>query len=182
MGGVGPTVGTSGAVVGPLAGRFGSRSDDLQPAPVTPEEIGLIRQTSDVLLAVGSPVADAFYERLFDLEPDTRPMFQSNLAAQKSKLTSMLAGLIGAIQHPDVFDSIVTRVGWDHAHLGVKHRHYVSAGVALSAALERCLGSRFTPEVRQAWASLYATLQARMMAAVSHVNVGAAGSVPGSTR
>lgn len=134
---------------------------------MTPKQIELVRGTSDVLLAVNSPVASLFYTRLFELAPETRSMFSPDLTSQKAKLTSMLAGLIGALQHPDVFSSIIARTGQDHARLGVKLQDYDAAKEALLGALGHSIGTRFTPEVRDAWQALYAEIERRMLQAAS---------------
>ena len=94
-----------------------------EPGSLLPSEISLVHQTSNILLAVGSPVADVFYARLFALEPEARRMFAADLAVQKSKLTSMLASLIGALRHAELFEGIIRRVGQDHAQLGIERHH-----------------------------------------------------------
>lgn len=132
---------------------------------MTPIQVTMIQQTSDVLLSVDSDVADDFYRRLFDLAPETRPLFSADLSSQKSKLTSMLASLIGTLGRPDIFSSILTKAGQDHARFGVQPRHYEPARLALIGAMESSLGSRFTPEVREAWSTLYQTIEERMLAA-----------------
>ena len=128
-------------------------------------QVTLVQRTSDVLLSVNTVVADEFYRRLFDLAPETRRFFSADLSSQKAKLTSMLASLIGALGRPDVFESIVSRAGQDHARLGIQPKHYEPARLALIGALGSSLGARFTPEVQEAWATLYATIEDRMLAA-----------------
>ena len=132
---------------------------------MTPEQIELVKGTSYVLLSVRPDVADAFYAHLFGMAPETRRFFQADMSAQKVKLTSMLASLIGMLGRPDIFDSIVRRTGRDHAALGILPQHYDLAGEALIAALSASLGSSFTPEVRAAWQALYGTIQREMLAA-----------------
>ena len=132
---------------------------------MTPMQVALVQQTSDVLLSVSSDVADEFYRRLFDLAPETRRFFAADLSAQKSKLTSMLASLIGTLGRPDIFASILSKAGKDHAQFGVQPRHYEPARLALIGAMELSLGSRFTPEVREAWSTLHLTIEDRMLAA-----------------
>ena len=132
---------------------------------MTPVQINLVQETSDILLSVQPHVADHFYQKLFELAPETRRFFATDLSLQKAKLTSMLASLIGMLGRPDIFSSIIVRVGQDHARLGIQARHYEPAGLALIAAMESSLGARFTPEVRDAWLALYLTIRDRMLMA-----------------
>jgi hemoglobin-like flavoprotein len=130
---------------------------------MTPEQVTLVQQTSDILLSVQPHVADDFYRRLFELAPETRRFFQQDLSSQKAKLTGMLASLIGVLGRPDVFSSIIVRLGEDHARLGILPRYYEPAGMALIGAMELSLGPRFTPDVREAWTALYLAIQDRML-------------------
>ena len=132
---------------------------------MTPVQVTLVRDTSDILLSVEPRVATRFYEDLFDLAPETRRLFPEDLSSQKVKLTNMLASLIGVLGRPDIFSSIIVRVGEDHARLGILPSDYERAGLALMGALQTTLGPRFTPEVRDAWAALYLTIQNKMLEA-----------------
>ena len=131
---------------------------------MTYEEIGLVRQTSDVVLG-SSGFATRFYDRLFELAPETRAMFRSDLDEQKLKFMNMIATLIGSLDRPDVFKSVPRHLGWRHSNYGVAVEHYAPTGTALIEALETELGDRFTPDVRAAWLALYQSIAAAMIAA-----------------
>lgn len=134
---------------------------------MTPKQVTLVQGTSDVLLTVEPHVANCFYDRLFELAPETKSLFAADLSHQKAKLTNMLASLIGALGRPELFASIITYTGRTHARLGILPKYYEPTGQALIAAMAASLGPRFTPEVREAWAALYLAIQIRMLEAGS---------------
>lgn len=48
---------------------------------------------------------------------------------------------------------------------GVQPQHYDTVGAALLLTLEQGLGAAFTPEVKQAWATVYGVLASTMKSA-----------------
>lgn len=126
-----------------------------------PEHTALIITTADAAFASGR-LADHFYDRLFTNAPETRALFGADLAALKLKFMNTLALLVGSIQHPAMFVSIVTHLGGQHRRYGVMPAHYEAAGDALLATLGDILNERFTPAVRDAWAALYAEIAEQM--------------------
>ena len=107
-----------------------------------PEQVSLIQSTADALFRIDGQVSDSFYDHLFALAPETRSLFAHDLGAQKLKLANMLATLIGAIDRPEMFSSIVEHLGRRHARYGVASGHYQTAGMALMKSLEDVLGDR----------------------------------------
>jgi hemoglobin-like flavoprotein len=132
---------------------------------LTPAQLDLVQGTCDVLLSANSRAADLFYDRLFALAPETRPLFAADLAAQKLKLNEMLVALVGHLADPHRFAALACRLGRSHAAYGARAEHYVPVGTALLASLETLLGDRFTPEVRAAWTALYVQVSRGMIAA-----------------
>src|SRR5215207_6093177 len=90
---------------------------------MTPEQIQCIRGTADIILS-GGRVADSFYEALFEIAPETRSLFRDDLAALKLKFMNMLASIVGAVERPEMFTSILTHLGRQHRRFGVKAAYY----------------------------------------------------------
>lgn len=130
---------------------------------VTPEHTTLILATADAIFASGR-FADCFYDRLFAIAPQTRLLFGADLTVLKLKFMNTLSILVGSIQHPEIFASIVTHLGGQHSRFGVLAAHYEAAGKALQSTLGDILGERFTPEVHDAWALLYTEIVEQMQA------------------
>ena len=54
-----------------------------------------------------------------------------------------------------MFQSIISHAGRQHAQFGAKPPHFAAFGDALLWGLEHQLGDTFTPELKEAWSTLY---------------------------
>jgi hemoglobin-like flavoprotein len=132
---------------------------------MTPEQIDLIQKSFDALWPVRRRLADLFYSRFFELAPDARALFPQDIARQQLKLMDMIAAIVGALDKREMFQSIISYSGRQHADFGVKRAHFVAFGDALLWALDHQFGGAFTPELKQAWSALYDAVQSEMIRA-----------------
>ena len=135
-------------------------------AITTAEEIGQIRDSFDAMGLARRKIAEAFYQRFFELLPDARAMFPQNMERLHLKLMDTIAALVGALDNPDMFQSIIDQIGRQHARFGVTPSHLTAFGDALLWTWEQHFGSAFTPEVRQAWTTLYEAVRSDMLRAI----------------
>jgi hemoglobin-like flavoprotein/NO-binding membrane sensor protein with MHYT domain len=134
---------------------------------LTREQIALVQETFRQVEDAGPDVADLFYDRLFEIAPETRRMFPVNLASQKGKLLAVLAGAVLSLHKIDEVMPVLKDLGRRHIHYGVEPAHYEVAGEALLWSLARILGDDFTPAVKKAWTTAYTTLADVMIAAAA---------------
>ena len=132
---------------------------------MTPQHVATIQSTADAFLSVSDRVVDVFYDRLFELSPETRELFPEDLSAQKRKLVDTLGTLLTHLLHHDILVAHLRRLGERHAGYGVRAEHYGPTGAALIHALRISLGSRFTPEAEEAWTALYGEIAKAMSTA-----------------
>ena len=115
------------------------------------------------------PIADGaaslFYARLFELDPNLRPLFKTDMEAQRRALMSMLGAATSGLDHLEKLVPVVENLGRRHVGYGVQDRDYDTVGQALLDALQQGLGDGFTPEIRSAWAEAYGLLAGVMRAA-----------------
>jgi hemoglobin-like flavoprotein len=130
-------------------------------AIVTPQHRALVLETADAAFAIGR-FADRFYARLFALAPETQALFGDDSTILKLKFMNTMTSIVGSVERPEMFSSILTHLGRRHRRFGVLSAHYTPVGTALLETLEDILEERFTPPVRGAWAALYAEIAARM--------------------
>jgi hemoglobin-like flavoprotein len=135
---------------------------------MTSEQVDLIRKSFDALWAARRRFAEAFYSRFFELAPDARRLFPDDMERQQLKLMDMIAAIVGALDHREIFQSIISYTGGQHAQFGVKQSHFVAFGHALIWGLEQQFGPAFTPELKQAWITLYDVVQKEMIRAAKH--------------
>jgi hemoglobin-like flavoprotein len=132
---------------------------------MTLEQAALIRTSFDATWSRRRALADLCYSRLFELAPETRRLFADDMERQRLKLMDMLAALVGALDQRELFQSLITHSGQQHAELGVQPSQYAAFGEALIWSLEQQFGAAFTPELRDAWRALYATVRDEMLRA-----------------
>jgi hemoglobin-like flavoprotein len=132
---------------------------------MTPEQIDLIRKSFDALWPIRRKLGEQFYDRFFELAPDTKSLFPSDMERQQLKLMDAIAAIVGALDKREMFQSIISHTGRKHAQFGVQPSHFVAFGDALMWGLQQQLGPMFTPELKHAWSVLYAEIQLEMMRA-----------------
>jgi hemoglobin-like flavoprotein len=137
---------------------------------MTPEQIDLIQQSFDAIWPVRRKLADQFYHRFFALAPDAQGLFPSDMERQHLKLMDAIAAIVGALDKRELFQSIISQSGRQHARFGVQSSHFVAFGDALIWGLEQQFGAAFTPQLREAWITLYSTVQSEMMRAAGLAN------------
>jgi hemoglobin-like flavoprotein len=132
---------------------------------MTTEQAELIRKSFDAMGLARRRIADLCYHRLFELAPEARSLFPDDMERQQLKLMDMIAALVAALDQRELFQSLITQSGRQHAGFGVQPSQYVAFGEALLWSLEQEFGTSFTPELKEAWRALYATVQEKMLQA-----------------
>jgi hemoglobin-like flavoprotein len=126
-----------------------------------PQQKRLVRSTWALVKPMQEEAARLFYDRPFEIDPSTRPLFAStDIAEQGKKLMQMINVAIAGLERLDTLRSAIKDLGRRHAGYGVKEEHYESVGAALLWTLGQGLGEEFTPEVEEAWAQTYGMLTA----------------------
>ncbi|HEY1306998.1 MAG TPA: globin family protein [Vicinamibacterales bacterium] len=133
----------------------------------TMTQIELVQETFAVVAPIADDVAALFYRRLFEIDPTLESMFRGDMAEQRRKLMFMLTAAVKGLPRLDRLIPVLEDLGRRHAHYGVVDRHYETVGEALLWTLEKGLGSAFTPEVKDAWTTVYGVLAATMKAGVA---------------
>lgn len=129
---------------------------------MTPQQVHLIRKSFAELARHDHVAALVFYRRLFELDPELRPLFKNDIEEQSRKLLDMLGVLISMLERPMGLELELKAMGARHLGYGVKDQHYASVGQALLDMLAEVLEARFTAEVREAWTLLYGAVETIM--------------------
>jgi hemoglobin-like flavoprotein len=129
---------------------------------LTDTQIALVQNTFATIAPIADDAAVLFYQRLFEIDPSLRGMFKGDMTDQRRKLMQMLTAAVKGLQRLDRLVPVVEDLGRRHAIYGVTDEHYETVGAALLWTLEKGLGRAFTPEVKEAWASVYGLLASTM--------------------
>ena len=136
---------------------------------MTPEQVTMVQESFKKVVPIAGTAADLFYNRLFEIAPDVRPLFPADLADQKKKLIAMLATAVTNLHQVDRILPAVENLGKRHVAYGVTDRMYEPVGAALLWTLEQGLGPDFTPELKGAWTETYMALAGTMQKAAATV-------------
>ena len=110
-----------------------------------------------------------FYDRLFHVAPELKPMFRGDPREQQRKAAAMMNFIVRSLNRPDALLPGARALGERHVGYGVRDEHYDTVGQTLLWTLAKGLGPVFTPEVKQAWIAAYAVLSATMKDAAKAV-------------
>ena len=137
----------------------------------TDRQIALVQETFATIAPIADDAAILFYQRLFELDPSLRRMFPGEMTDQRRKLMQMLTAAVKGLSRLEQLVPVVEDLGRRHAGYGVADFHYDTVGAALLWTLEMGLAQAFTPEVREAWATVYGVLASTMKSAAARVAV-----------
>ena len=107
---------------------------------MTPQQIDLVQSSFKKVVPIAGTAADLFYDRLFEIAPEVRPLFPQDLGEQKKKLMAMLGTAVGNLHKLDTILPAVKDLGSRHKGYGVTAAHYAPVGAALLWTLEKGLG------------------------------------------
>lgn len=141
---------------------------------MTPSQRLIVQTTFAKVAPIADVAATMFYDRLFELDPRLKPMFTSDLGEQGRKLMRMIGMAVNGLDRLDELVPAVSQLGVRHAGYGVTDEQYDTVATALLWTLEQGLGPDFTPEVKEAWATVYGMLATTMK------NAAASAAVAGS--
>jgi hemoglobin-like flavoprotein len=134
---------------------------------MTPEQVTMVQDSFKKVVPIADTAADLFYDRLFAIAPEVRPLFPDDLKDQKKKLIGMLATAVTNLHQVSTILPAVEDLGKRHVSYGVTAKHYEPVGAALLWTLEQGLGPDFTPPVKAAWTEAYTTLAGVMQGAAA---------------
>ena len=130
---------------------------------MTPEQVKLVQQSFSKIMPISDMAAVIFYDRLFEIAPQVKTMFPSELAEQRGKLMATLTAVVNGLGKLSSILPAASALAKRHVSYGAKPEHYPVVGAALLWTLEKGLGENWTPEVANAWKAAYGTLSAFMV-------------------
>ena len=128
--------------------------------------IALVQESFEKVKPIAPTAAKIFYSKLFELDPTLKPLFPSGdeaMEAQGNKLMMMLSSAVAGLSNLEMLVPVLQNLGKRHVEYKVEPSHYNTVGAALLDTLAVGLGDDFTPEVKEAWTSVYGTMATVMI-------------------
>ena len=129
---------------------------------MTPEQKTLVQSSFAKVAPIAETAAALFYGKLFELDPDLKPLFKGDMTEQGKKLMKMIGTAVNGLDRLEEIVPVVQDLGKRHVDYGVKNKDYDTVGTALIWTLEQGLGEAFTPDVKGAWVAVYTILAVTM--------------------
>jgi nitric oxide dioxygenase len=130
---------------------------------LTTAQIGLIRDSFHRLEPDVETASDLLYARLFEIAPELRAMFRSDMAGQGMQFMSTLGVIVQHLDDPEALRPHLEHLAQGHAAFGVKPEHFRPMGQALIWAMRETLGEKFSEAAAVAWEAAYELLAGEMV-------------------
>jgi len=130
---------------------------------MTPDQTKLIQESFAKVAPLSEEAAAMFYRRLFEIAPEVRTLFRSDMTEQGRKLMATLAVVVNGLNDLESILPTASALAKRHVDYGVKADDYAPVGAALLWALERSLGAHWTAELAAAWSAAYGLLSSFMI-------------------
>ena len=134
---------------------------------MTRNQKSLVQKSFQSVEAIADTTATLFYEKLFELNPSLKSMFEGDTQEQGRKFMTMISAAVSVLDRFEEIIPALQALGARHAGYGVSYEDYDTVGKALMWTLQTVLDGQFTPEVEEAWSVVYASLADTMKSAAS---------------
>ena len=132
---------------------------------ISKEDIDLVQHSFIRIEPLSMVVGRTFYERLFETNPEIKPLFKGDLESQGEQLMDMIGTAVAGLDDLEKLIPILQELGARHRKYGVEVSHYGAVAEALIWTLEQGLADAFTPDIRAAWVNVYGVLAETMITA-----------------
>lgn len=120
------------------------------------EQIKLITKTFQKAAATSEESTSIFYNRLFEIAPEMKPIFiDIDIKRLSDKLFKILKITIGSISQPHLLAPALHQLGTRHRGYGAEPKMYVPMGEALLWMLAHQNGDVWSDEAQFAWKVTY---------------------------
>lgn len=131
------------------------------------QQIDLVQQSFAKVAPIADQAAALFYQKLFELDPNLKPLFKGDMEEQGRKLMKLIGLAVNSLNRLEELVPAVQSLGERHGRYGVKDADYDTVANALLWTLEQGLGADFSPACKEAWTITY-TLLADTMKDAAH--------------
>lgn len=153
---------------------------------MTPSQIRLVRNSFSKIEPIAAQVGAAFYNKLFNNNPETRELFKRDMSYQHAKFMSVVNELVSLhlrslislpvtlLNSAEAAMPAVHMLGKRHADFGVTPAHFDLMRSALLETFSELLSDDFTPQMREAWEAAFDVMASVMKKGLQNAQPSAA--------
>lgn len=134
------------------------KSTPLDGNSIDLELIDLVQASWEKILPHRKHATAFFCEKLFELDPDLKRLFEGDAHNQARKMMLMLGQTVASLGRLEKVLPMLNDVAMKHIQVGAKEKDYSSVRSALIWTLEQGLAEAFTVDVRVAWNQTFSAL------------------------
>lgn len=131
---------------------------------LTRRQVADIRATFNALQPKVREASQIFYERLFEIAPELRGLFRSDIEGQGMRFMTALGAILDHIDDPEALNPHLRRLAQGHAAYGVRPENFRPMGEALIWTMRDVLGDDLGEAAEAAWEKAYDRLADEMIA------------------
>ena len=121
-----------------------------------PDTHYLVQSSFEKVAAQKEEAARLFYEKLFAIAPQVKPMFANvDINVQGAMLMNMLGAAVKGLDRLDELKPIVEDLGRRHFAYGVRIEHFAPVEECLLSVVKTFMGDDFNLDVQLAWTRIY---------------------------
>src|SRR4029079_8989952 len=105
-----------------------------------PDQVKLVQESFAKVAPISDHAAVMFYDRLFEIAPQVKGMFPTDMSEQRRKLMATLALVVNGLSNLAMMLPAGSVLATRHVAYGAKAEHYPVVGEALLWTLEKGLG------------------------------------------
>jgi hemoglobin-like flavoprotein len=130
---------------------------------MTDRQILLVKNSWSYLIIKSEEAGLLFYNRLFEIAPELKPMFKTEQKDQSRKLITMVTLIVSKLQKLEEIQEEIKNLAIRHRRYGVDTAYYRIVGAALLWTIQRALPEKWTDELEEAWVEVYALISESMI-------------------
>ncbi|MEM1325588.1 MAG: globin domain-containing protein [Bacteroidota bacterium] len=122
---------------------------------MTQQDIQLVQDSMTYVLPQAQQTGERLYTHLFELAPEVKSLFATDIATQSRKLMSILVHITANLDQMDSLQAELADLAIKHNAYQVKASHYAILKTALMNALAESLEEKWTADLELAWGKAY---------------------------
>ena len=116
---------------------------------MTPEQMTLVQTSWEKVVPISDKAAELFYGKLFETDPELKPLFKGDMAEQGKKLMTMITTVVRGMKNLEALVPAIQDLGRRHVGYGVKDEHYDTVGSFIDLDLGTGLWEKTSPRKQE---------------------------------
>lgn len=127
-----------------------------------PHQIQLVKETWSYTI-MKPQTGEMFYNRLFEVAPELRQLFNVDIKEQSLKFMYMITYIVRKLDKLDTVVEEINALARRHNRYGARAEHYPVIGECLIYTIKTGIGDRWNKDMEDAWIAVYEVLSKAMI-------------------